>query len=531
MQKIYRNRAVINQRGASISIDNTTDQENIHISQRSGSNILINNLVNSEFASNNKQTLVTNDNFETVTGDNSFFTGGDKIDRIGGNSYNFKGFVSDSEINAFNLWKEKFRPIAENNSKFKIKRGGYSIPSGVSTEPEGERMDNPVIGTKIFTVENRFGGYTKTPLRLSNLDEVSSYTAIPSRGNVTPAQEKEINDTLISRSAGESGSNAPGVKEFGAEKSAATEGGEWKVDEDATTIAQQLKDVQKELIDIERQMGDGGDEQLITKRNKMETVGVIFNDYPSVRIDEKGRSQPFEMLVSDAGIYKNHDYVPHVEEVDNSSNFPCGQDHKVVGNSYNRVVGSGGISLKTTGSFEMGGSTLKTGFKKININASHGVHIGSESGVEIQSLKTITLRTNRQVFVESSLGVKNNLIVGGGLAVEGESYFQHITGPLEVHQTEDTLVSGQFATTEDRKLFIGECDVGGVFYPVYAKATPDLLAMYPHSHNFNNIAMTLTRSNADTRRAAMLNNINNHVGVTQAIPQLHQKKLAVEINP
>jgi hypothetical protein len=44
-------------------------------------------------------------------------------------------------------------------------------------------------------------------------------------------------------------------------------------------------------------MGNGGDENLITKRNKNETIGATFNDYPSIRIDNKGRSQPFEMLV------------------------------------------------------------------------------------------------------------------------------------------------------------------------------------------------------------------------------------------
>ena len=64
--KIYRNRTVLNQRGGSIVINNTTDQESVHISQRSGSNILLNNLFNSELATSNKQTLVLGDEFKTV---------------------------------------------------------------------------------------------------------------------------------------------------------------------------------------------------------------------------------------------------------------------------------------------------------------------------------------------------------------------------------------------------------------------------------------------------------------------------------
>jgi hypothetical protein len=529
MSKKYRNRMIINQRGASISINNTTDEENIQISQRSGSNILLNNLVNSELATNNKQTIVINDQFDTVGKDSTEFVAKNKNIRTGENFVSLKGFVNKSQIQAFEKWKETYKPIALLNAQFKIKRGGVSLPNGDTTELEGTRDDNPVIGSDVFTVENKFAGYTGVPLRKSNLDEVATYVKVPNRVGES-ATIRKIKITDVQKSAGSSGSNAPGVLEFGANKSAATENGIWGINQKAQQINEEILKAQEQLTPIEQEMGNGGDEHLFTKRNKMETIGASFNDYPSVRIDEKGRSQPFEMLVSDTGIYKNHDYIPHVEEVDNASNFPCGQDIKIVGNHYSRNVGSGGISLKTTGSTELGGATLKAGFKKININASHGINIGSENGIELQSLKTITLRTNRQVYIESSLGVKNNLIVGGGLAVEGETYLQHLTGPLEVHQTEDTVVAGKFATDTDRTLFIAECEIGGQYYPVYARAANDLLVMYPHSHHFNNIAMTLTQSNSDVRKIAQNNSINAHNTIAQATPQLHEKKLALFIN-
>lgn len=529
--KIYRNRTVLNQRGGSIVINNTTDQESVHISQRSGSNILLNNLFNSELATSNKQTLVLGDEFKTVALDSLESVSKNKTQRIGENSYDLRGFIDKSQIDAFEEWKETFKEVALLNSQFKIKRGGYSLPNGGETQESGTRADNPVINSQVFTVENDFSGYDEgAPIRKSNLDEVATYVKVPDHGKTKPGEIRQITKEDIEKSAGETGSNAPGVSEFGAEKSAATENGEWSANEEAQKINDKILELQEKLTPIEQKMGNGGDTNHFTKRNKIETVGAIFNDYPSVRIDEKGRSQPFEMLVSDTGIYKNHDYIPHVEEIDNSSNFPCGQDVKIVGNNYSRMVGSGGISLKTTGAFEIGGSTLKTGFKKINMNASHGIHIGSENGIELQSLKTIVLRTNRQVYVESSMGVKNNLIIGGGLAVEGETYIQHITGPLEVQQTEDTIVAGKFATTQDRQLFIGECEIGGQYYPVYAKATNDLLVMYPHSHHFNNIAMTLMKSNKDVRKAAQLNGVNTHTSIAQAIPQLHEKKLALFID-
>ena len=527
--KKYRNKFVFNQRGGSLSIDNTTEQEKIQMSHRSGSNIELNNLVNSELATNNKQTLVVNDEFKTVGNNYTEFINKDKTERVVGSSYIFKGFSNDSEIEAYQKWKDLFSPVAILNSEFKIKRGGASDPNGTTTEPSGERAKNPVIGSSVFTVENDWSGYVgRPPLRTKDTDEVAEYSTVPDHGNTEPAKTRTIVEGVIAKSAGESGSRAPGVLEFGADKSAATENGEWEANEPAQKINDAVLDIQEDLAEIEQQMGDGGDENSFVKRNKIETVGAAFNDYPSVRIDEKGRSQPFEMLVGDVGIFKNHDYIPHVEEVDNSSNFPCGEDVKIVGNKYNRIVGSGGISLKTTGRTELGGSTLKTGFKKINMNASHGIHIGSERGVEIQSLKTIVLRTNRQVYVESSFGVRGNAIIGGGLAVEGETYVQHITAPIEVQQTEDTVVAGKFATQEDRKLLIGECEIGGSYYPVYALSDDNLLVTYPHSHHFNNLPLTLCKANDDVRKLAQSNQINSHTNVAQAIPQLHEKKLAYE---
>lgn len=526
---IHRNKAVINQRGASININNTTDQEGIQISQRSGSNILINNILNSELATNNKQVNIVHDDFKTVGGESSEYVNKNKTIRVVENVYNLTGFATEDEINAYQSWKDTYRPVANLNSQFKIKRGGFAFPVGDETKLAGTRRDNPVIGQKVYVVENRFTGYLGIPRRLANADEVTTYVTVPDRTTTTPASEKKITEGDIQLSAGETGSNAPGVLEFGAKVIAATEDSTWQANEPAQKINEAVLAIQDQLSPIEKLMGHEGDEVSFIKRNKFENVGATFNDYPSVRIDEKGRSQPFEMLVADTGIYKNHDYIPHVEEVDNSSNFPCGEDVKIVGNKYARNVGSGGISFKTSGVMELGGATLKAGYKKVNLNASHGIHIGSEAGIELQSLKTIVLRTNRQVYVESALGVKNNLIVGGGLAVEGETYLQHVTAPLEVQQTQDTILAGKFATDVNRRLVIGECEIGGNWYNVYAVAGDNLIVNYPHSHHFHNIPLTLGRANKDVRKLAQANGINVHNNLSQASGQLHQRKGPVEV--
>lgn len=531
MGTIYRNRFILNQRGAALEINNTTDKEKIKLSQRSGSNISLTNMVNSELATNNKQVNVVNDSFETVGKDKTILVKKNHTLRTGENSYALKGFKDSTQLDAFQQWKDIYSYIANKAAQFKIQRGGKAYPNGFQdTVKNGTAAANPVIGSPTVTVENNFSGYSGIPIRDSTVDQVATYTMVPDYGTTTPASLKGVTVDDIERSAGWSGSNAPGVSK-GAGDSAATEGGTWSVNSDTYNLGQILKDYQPYLIPIEQKMGDGGDETYLTKRHKFEQVGAVFNDYPSVVIDPKGRSQPFEMLVSTTGAYKNHDAVSHIEEIDNGTNFPCGNDDKVVGNRYSRSVGSGGVQLKTTGSMELGGTVLNAGFKRIHLNSSNGIQLGSEEFIELQSMKSIILRTERQVYIENSLGIKGNVIVGGGAYVEGELYVNHITAPLEVHQTEDTVVYGKFNTEEapGGRLAIGEvfCDYNDVaqWRTVYALPDPDLIKNYPHSHHHNGIPVRLTLSNADVRSFAQAENINAHNNVSPALPQLHEKKI------
>ena len=45
-------------------------------------------------------------------------------------------------------------------------------------------------------------------------------------------------------------------------------------------------------------------------------------------------------------------------------------------------------------------------------------------------------KNQRQVLIDSGLGVNKNVIIGGGLHVEGELFVQHITAPVEFQITE-----------------------------------------------------------------------------------------------
>ena len=524
----YRNRTIINQRGGSIDIDNSTDIEKIQLSHRSGSNLNFSNVVTSELATNNKQLMVINDSYKTVAGVDSEFVGTNKFERIVGNTYTFKGIRNDTEVDIFKAWRDVYRPISKINSQFGINRGGFGFPNGDFTSLIGNRAPNPALSQQILTVENKFSGYVVTPIRNATTDQVTAYVPIPNR-NTVEAKYKSLLPSDIRKSAGAGvvGSKAPGVIEFGENASASTENGTWNSNSNTVNISKSIIDLQDKLLPLEQQINNGGDDISFIKRNKSETVGAVFNDYPSARIDPKGRSQPFEIIVSEPGAWRNYDYAPVLEDIDNSSTFPCGNEDKIVGNKYNITVGAGGINFKTVGTMELGGTSLKAGFQKINMSATHGIHLFSESLVELTSIKSITLRTNRQVYIESSLGVKNNSTFAGGTYTEGEVYLHHITAPIEIQQTLDTTLLGRFNCVTDRTLPIGEVfDPEWGWLKVYALARDNLTINYPHSHHFANVPLRLCESNVDVRRFALDENINIHGAVSPALEQKHERRRA-----
>ena len=528
----YRNKTVINQRGATVEINNSTDREELKLSQFSGSNVTLNNLVNSELATNNKQTKVINDSFESVGKDKNTFVGKDKVTRVVENTYDLRGFKTDTQIGALSSWKDEMgaAELPGINSQFPILRGGYAIPPALNsvTELDGDRTYNSTKNQSKEVVNNEFTKYCPVPIRSSKVDEVVDYEPVGPPLATPKASGKSPSDEDINTGSGEVGSRAPGVLQFGTSLNAATEGGTWKENELRQELPDKLKELQeKKLNEIEQKIGNGGDTIQFIKRNKFETVGGAVNDFPSIRIDPYGRSQPIEVAVGEETTYTNVDYVATVEDVNSDLNFPGGDYTLNVGNKYNVIVGAGGVQIKTSGGVEIGGTSVKVAANKINLMASAGMHLTSETLVELQSDKSISLRSKRQIYIEPGLGVKSNLVVGGGTYVEGELYVNHITAPVEIQQTEDTLLLGRFNCKCDRVLPIGECNVGGTWYTVYAygegEKAEDLIFNYPHSHHFKNLPLRTMSSNEDVRVRAQCEGINSPSPV-KALSQHHSRK-------
>ena len=512
-QDLYKNKAVLNQRGGSLEFDNSTGHEGINITNYHGSNIKLSPQVTSEYAKENKQLLVVNDNFETVRNDKHVSVGGNYVKKVTGSQVYQSGFTNESQISAVEAWKEEYRPVAERNSMFDVQRGGKSYPNGVETPLVGTKSQNPSKSQEIYINEDR--GFPVSNAASSEVkssgSQVNSYDIF----NRQPNTFKVVNPSII---------------DYGDDENPATEGGTYEPTEVKANLGEDIVKLQKEkLTDLELEFGAagpnvGGDDQEFTFRNKVVMVGATVNDYPSIRFDDDGRSTPGRVTVgSHAGAYVDVESVPHVEEVDNSR-FPVGNYSVHATNKYNINVGSGGIDIKTTGPVEIGATSYKLAAHKVSINSSKGIHIGSENLVELTSLKNISLRSNKQIYIEPGLGIKNNLVVGGGSYLQGETYLHHVTAPAELQQTEDTTAFGRLVAGE----VIGQVVIKGGSssgtYDVTAKATPDTVKLYPHSHHFKNLPLRLTENGANIREIAGAEDINTDGFSTPSQPIDHSKK-------
>ena len=449
------------------------------------------------------------DEFRTVGNNNSVYVEKDNIHRVGGTSYELKGHITKEQIEQHDAWREKYKEIASINSLFNLQRG-----------IEGQRTSNPDLSRNTrLTVNNSFNGYTKVPDVKSTIDEVSLYTPVQNRVTTGPEQSSPDTPDIEQAFGLLTGTEASGIIKYGAVVSSSTQDGLWFTNTEKEQLKERMLGIQAELSDIESKLGNGGDEISSVKRHSIETIGAVVNNYPSIRIDNEGRSCATEVGVSKKSVFKHFGELPLVEEVDNASNFPCGTKTLTIGNKYNVLVGSGGVQIKTTGPVTFSGTSVKLAGALVNISGDRGATINSSTYVDIFAPR-IMVRSPRQVLLDASVGVAKNLIVSGSTYTEGETYVNHISAPAEVQQTYVTRAFGKLVPGT----IIGQVDNStGI---VYAIGTPDTVELEPHSHHFNNVPLRLYASNEILRNAAINNGINKFIA-TPATQIVHEFKNAL----
>lgn len=444
----YRNKYVINQKGGSFEIVNTDNREALKLTHHSGSFKELNNHVNIEFATNNDQKLIQGDKFTTTKGYNNEYVGrdidqifiGDKYTKIGNQKYNI-----------FKEYKELLDPIADAKQLFEVKRAskietevGFFKKTSLFQSREGDFescpvctgsnrqliWDNKYVFTSISTSNNSVHRYVSG-------DSDYDFSKVTSVNSSVASVLNAVSDksSFLSKS-----SSCPVCG--GSGLSPSTKNGNWVEEDKNTYVIQRLKSIATDLTDLEKKMGRGGNEIISITKNKIENIGLVFNDFPSIRVDDIGKIDIDQVLVFDKGVAATqkerplHEYV-HVDDL------PGGSLVQSINNKWNVQVGAGGVSIKTVGGLDIGGSITNIAGQQTNIVAEDEINIDSKVITIAAEMLLLRNKNKKQVVVDGNLGVNQNVVIGGSLHVEGELSVQHITAPVEIQETEPVIVEGR----------------------------------------------------------------------------------------
>ncbi len=338
---------------------------------------------------------------------------------------------------------------------------------------------------------------------------------------------------------------------------------------DRSNQANVLKKVAEDVLEVEMQMPAGGNQIINWEKNRVETVGLYTNLTPPTR-KHTAAFRPKAVQIDGSGSFTKHEPVQYVEEIENSR-FPCGTYSLNVGNKYTVDVGSGGVAIKTAGNMKINsdGRGVISATDELYMSSQGNINLASSDNISIVG-NSLKLQGSNQVYIDSNLGVKSNLLVNGGAFVDGEVFLNHISCPAEIQYTGGGIGSyGQFMVNAGANgevkgaggsAVIAWADVSyikdlynSIGAPKAPWTLPDKIPVlvlsdggtnlastagnggvqsnpsysvfvYPHEHPFNNIPLTFTTSNQKTRNMAAKMNSG---GPINASPISHGYKTPV----
>lgn len=497
---VLRNKIVLNSRGGNIEIVDTQGAEKIKMSSYSGSTLELGNLSNIEIASGNKDTVVSKDYFLTIKGTRNLSTDKNSDENVDGDRYLKVGKQDQVTLDKYKEWAKIDKQLATINA----------APNLIPTV----NVPNPSIETKKITL------FPTTQEAIESLPKVNNQAAsvaldffnidIP-EVNINVPIGLKLEPILSPSSQDATAISSP--------KLAAVNG-----------ITQLLA---SQLSTIEKGLGEGGNEIIQIAKHKTEIIGAIHNIRDSVRIIADGKSEVQRIKLDSYGSYSKYAAFQHVEPVAQFP-FPCGTS-STTASKYSLIVGSGGVEIKTIGVLNISSRiTTIAGSDELNLSSAKSINIKGSCIVigsnEEDSNSTLILRDADQVVVDSNLGVSRNIIVGGGMSIEGNLCVRSVSAPVELQQTEYIETFGETVPGKA----IGWCLVDGDYITVYggtvigeainSLSDPNSIKIYTHNHNFKNLPLTLHESIIDIPN---VNEFNDPKTLVAANPVAHGMKKVV----
>ena len=489
----YRNKYVINQKGGALEFVNSDLNEKVKLSHYTGSHFEMNNKATIELATANKNTLILNDAYSTTKGFKNDYTGKNLDEIVERDKYKKVGSLN---LGKFKEWKDNVAPIQEFKQLFEIKRtGNNSVANadGVTVlkrnselqEQDGSFVSNPVVdGTNqesalsgpSNTISDPMGGTWTRVYPASTIDGDGTAAAL---NNPTAPTEPAL--------------------------SPSTQDGTWVIDDRKDQLKELVESSIEELTKIEQDLGIGGSEITQVTKNKVETIGMLMNDFGSYRFDPIGKYAASGVKVGNNAVYRNQEASPLVEYV-HVQDLPGGTSTLNVSNRYNVLVGAGGLNLKSYGPTNITGSITNISGEQVNMGSANEINIDAKTiniSAEILALRN---KNQKQVLIDSNMGVNKNVVIGGALHVEGETYLQHVTAPREFQITE-VAKSGLNPGAKFCASFSGSITCGPGTDSWSGEVTissSDNDVVDDHSHVFANLPLSLCDTNTNVRETTCL---------------------------
>lgn len=459
-----------------------------------------------------------------------------------GDSMEITGDVDKSQKYCDQI-KSELKPLHDKKQLFEIKRTKFHNSNDQSSlqEKSGTLAKTPTQDIKITILK------TTSAMKWTAGSYGSCFRQLASL-----TDNKDKHDSFTASGAYAHDNGWYDLTSMGTGESPSTQDGKWDPETTKKDIEKDMVSMTNSLADKEKFLGQNkkpssGNKVVKVLKNKVEMIGTTFNDLPAIRIDPVGKLMPSDLVVDPFGgsVYKTFRAVPLIERV-HVDDMPGGDSVVNIGNSWNVNVGSNGIELKTSGSFDFFGTTMRLLSNQIQMNARHNLDLTAGDALFISApnivIKPIVTeleiedekgnvrkklpangkkKTEKlgQLLVDGNLGVVGNTIMKGGLHVEGELSIQHLTTNGEYHITEEdfefgssancfSAVVGEDACSDELQMgptyadivdgcLIGYCTTSYGTYPVISTCAPSSVLVHPHHHMFKNAAMRLVMEDQD----------------------------------
>lgn len=549
----YRGKMVLNQKGGTIEVINTDNKETIRMTAYNGSYREMNNQATIELNTKNKQILTLSDSFETTRGYKNEYTDYDHDEIIRGDHFEKIGNFNKSGVQQ---WKDIAEEIAAVKQLFEIQRcdkvdsfnnlfpytsplqakNGSFAPCPVCSSPnrapvwirsESFSLYTPVNASARVTATNPMQGNWTTAYNMIDDSSFNDPQASGYQGNNITVNNYGVASEYKQPQANPSNflGSGPCPVCNGTGLSPSSQNGSWVVENKKDLLKIKFESKINDITAIEKQLGQGGSKIIQITKHKLETIGLVMNDLPNLRMDPIGKITNNEVIIAKEGVFISQKQSPMMEYV-NVEDLPGGTYNLNVCNRWNVLVGSGGIALKSYGPVDIAGSITNMTGEQINLSSANEINIIAQKRAYIQSDILVLRQTEgKQVLVDSNLGVTQNVAIAGSAHVEGEMTVQHITAPIEFQETEEVMLEGYVLPNVN---YHGVLNCGGEpcnFTLYFTEKIP--VNVGKHSHQFRNLPLTLMASADDVRQLGRANTMPT--APTAAYPPVNEKKDAISI--